>query len=301
VSKLPAARALAAPILLLLALTAGLLAACTAEAAPVLRFTGIPNQNTTELAARYQPLARYLTEKLGVRVEYVPSADYNASVDAFKNGDVLLAWFGGYTGVQARGAVPGARAIACGRRDLEFKSYFVANPALGLKPSDEFPLALAGKRFTFGSASSTSGRLMPEFFIRKHTGKSPAEFFGAEPSFSGGHDKTAALVAAGTFEAGVLDYTVYDKLVKEKKVDPAEVQVLWTSPPYADYNFTVHPRLDELFGQGFSQRLQGVLTSIPESEREALAALDRPDGLVPCSNDTFEELRRTALDIGLLR
>src|SRR5258708_18163267 len=105
----------------------------------VLRFSGIPNQNSTDLAEKYRPLAKYLTDKLGVQVEYVPVADYNATVDAFKNGDLQLCWFGGFTGVQARIAVPGSKAICCGPRDMKFKSYFVANKKLGLAKKDEFP------------------------------------------------------------------------------------------------------------------------------------------------------------------
>ncbi len=273
-----------------------------AQAKPTLKFTGIPNQNTTELAEKYRPLAKHLSEKLGIPVEYVPSADYNASVDAFKNGDVQLAWFGGYTGCQARAAVPGARAIACGVRDLKFKSYLIANKASGLAPSTEFPTALAGKKFTFGSASSTSGRLMPEHFLRKATKKSPKEFFGAEPSFSGSHDKTIELVAAGTFDAGVVDYTVYDKRLKEKKIDPAVVQIIWTTPEYADYNFTVHPKVEETYGKGFTEKLQAALIGIQGEDRQLLAAVDRvEDGLIVCTNETFETLRKTAVDIGLLR
>lgn len=273
-----------------------------AQAKPPLKFTGIPNQSTTELAEKYAPLAKYLTEKLGVPVEYVPSADYNASVDAFKNGDVQLAWFGGYTGCQARAAVPGARAIACGKLDLKFKSYFIANKASGIAKSAEFPMALAGKKFTFGSASSTSGRLMPEYFIRKNTKKSPKEFFGAEASFSGAHDKTVALVTAGTFDAGCVDFAVFDQLVKDKKVDFDKIEIVWTSPEFADYNFTAHPKLEETYGKGFTDKLQSVLIGIQGDDKQVLAAMNRTaDGLVACSNETFETLRKTAVEIGLLR
>ncbi len=276
--------------------------ATTTAPKPVLKFTGIPNQNTTELAEKYAPLAKYLSSKLDVVVEYVPSADYNASVDAFKNGDVQLAWFGGYTGCQARAAVPGARAIACGKVDLKFKSYFIANKSAGIAKSENFPMALAGKKFTFGSASSTSGRLMPEYFIRKNSKKSPKEFFGAEPSFSGSHDKTIELVTAGTFDAGVVDFAVFDKRVKEEKVDLDKVQIIWTTPEFADYNFTVHPKLDVIYGEGFTEKLQSVLVGIDEEDRHFLDALDRSkDGLVACSNETFETLRKTAVEIGLLR
>lgn len=276
--------------------------AAKADTIKTLRFSGIPNQNTTELAANYKPLAKYLSDKLGVAVEYVPSADYNASVDGFKNGDLQLCWFGGYTGVQARAAVAGARAIACGPRDMKFRSYFVANKSSGLVKSADFPMGLKGKKFTFGSPQSTSGRLMPEYFIRKQTQMSPKEFFGAEQAFTKSHDETMQLVGAGTFDAGVVDYTVYEKRVKEQKVDPAVVVVVWESPEFCDYQFTAHPALDATFGKGFTEKLQNVLISIKGDDLDVLKAMDRNEGgLIACKNEDFETLRKTAIEIGLLR
>jgi len=128
----------------------------------VLRFTAIPDQNTTELQEKFKPFAEYLTSQLGIRVEYVPARDYQASVEMFINGDVGLAWFGGLTGVQARSKVPGARAIAQGDVDPKYYSYFIAHRDTGLKRSDEFPMGIGKYSFTFGSEQSTSGRLMPE-------------------------------------------------------------------------------------------------------------------------------------------
>ena len=270
-----------------------------AASTKVLRFTGIPNENTTELKAKYQPLADHLAKELGVKVEYVPVANYPASVDAFKNGDILLCWFGGYTGLQARQAVPGAKVIACGKIDKEFHTYFVANKSLGLEKGDAFPMALEGKKFTFGSESSTSGRLMPEYFIRQATGKSPAEFFGAEMNFSKAHDKTAKLVEAGTFDAGAMDYATYDRMVKEGKLDADVCRIVWVTPNYVDYNFTVHPKLDGDFGAGFTEKLQKVLVAIQDPA--LLAGPNRPEGLIPATNEDFETLRKAALEAGLMR
>ena len=280
------------------------LLASAALAAPqekpkVLRFSGIPNNNTTELAEKYRPLARHLSQALGVEVEYVPTSDYGATVEAFKNGDLQLAWFGGLTGVRARAAVPGAHAIACGKVDKQFKTYFVANASTKLERSDEFPTALAGKKFTFGSAESTSGRLMPEYWIRKKTGKSPREFFGAEMQFSGAHDKTAALVQAGTFDAGAIDFTTYERLVKERKLDPVICRVIWVTPQYADYNFTAHPALEERFGAGFTEKLTRALLAIEDPA--LLAGIDRPQGLVACTDADFEDLRKLAVELKLVR
>ena len=156
----------------------------------VLKFTAIPDQNTTLLQERFAPMAAHLSQVLGVPVEYVPARDYQASVEMFRNGDVHLAWFGGLTGVQARAAVPGARAIAQGKADPEFYSYIIANASTGLEKSDDFPMGIRDLTFTFGSESSTSGRLMPEHFIRTLGGAAPAEFFSQPFGFSGSHDKT---------------------------------------------------------------------------------------------------------------
>lgn len=268
------------------------------KAATVLRYTAIPDQNTTELTQRFQPLTDYLAKELGVAVEYVPARDYQASVEMFRNGDIQLAWFGGLTGVQARAAVPGARAIAQGKADPEYYSYFIANSATGLERGDAFPLAIADLTFTFGSESSTSGRLMPEFFIKQNTGKSPAEFFSQPFGFSGSHDKTCELVEAGRFQCGVVNYMVYDKRVAQGELDPAVCRVIWQTPTFADYNFTAHPGLETTFGAGFTDKLQKVLVGIEDAQ--LLAALPR-ERLIPARNEEFDGIAAVARDLGMVR
>ncbi|MFT7485926.1 MAG: phosphonate transport system substrate-binding protein, partial [Candidatus Paceibacteria bacterium] len=229
-----------------------------------LRFSAIPGENTSLMIEKFGALATHLSAELGVPVQYVHVSDYGASVEAFKNGDVSLAWFGGLTGVRARRAVSGAEAIAQGKVDPAYKSYFIANKNSGLTPSDEFPMQLQGKSFTFGSDSSTSGRLMPEFFMREATGKSPKEFLGSEMNFSGNHDRTLQLVQDGTFDAGVLSYKTYDTRLAEGKVDEEKVFILWTTPAYPDYSWNAHPNLEERFGSGFTEKLQKALVAIED-------------------------------------
>lgn len=266
--------------------------------AKTLHFTAIPDQNSTELAEKFAPLARHLQQALGVPVEYVPAHDYPASVEMFKNGDVQLAWYGGLTGVQARQAVPGARAIAQGDVDANYYSYFIAHVDTGLERSADLPADIGRFKFSFGSESSTSGRLMPEFFLREATGKAPAELFASPAGFSGSHDKTIELVESGQYEIGAVNYKVYDQRVAEGKTDPAICKVIWQSPTYADYNWTAHPSLDADFGAGFTERLQAALVAIDDPQ--LLAALPR-DRLVPASNEAFEALARVAAELDMLR
>jgi len=220
----------------------------------VLRFSAIPDQNTQHLKERFDAWAKYLSHKLNVKVEFVPSNDYPASVAAFSKGDIQLAWFGGLTGVQAQHAVPGARAIAMGEADARFVSYFIAHQSTGLTKSDDFPAAISKLKFTFGSRGSTSGRLMPSNYIMENTGKAVDEFFEQDVGYSGKHDLTLQNVRNGTYQAGVLNYAVYDRLAAADPTIRDEAPIIWVTPEYADYNFTAHPKLEEMFGEGFIDR-----------------------------------------------
>ncbi len=268
------------------------------DSPPVLRLSALPDQNTTELTQRFAPFIAHLSEKLDVLVEYVPARDYQAVVEMFRNGDIQLAWFGGLTGVQARAAVPGARAIAQGQADPEYFSYFIANASTGLTRNDKFPAGIAELSFAFGSESSTSGRLMPEYFIRTNTGLTPDEFFSRPFGFSGSHDKTCELVAAGRFAAGVVNYKVYERRVANGTTDPQQCRIIWQTPFFADYNFTAHPDLERIFGHGFTDRLQQVLLDI--EDQSLLEALPRQK-LIAAENAEFAGIAAVAKQLGMVR
>lgn len=282
-----------------LALTLAL-SSCAGEEPRPLRFTAIPDSNRTELEQRFQPVADHLASRLGRPVEYVPTNDYAASVEMFKAGDIDLAWFGGLTGAQARAAVAGAEAVAQGAVDAHFRTYFVVHPpALDLEPDQEaLPLAqLEGVRFAFGSRQSTSGRLMPEHFLRAASGRSPEELFEAVV-YSGSHDKTAELVASGSVAAGAINFRTYDELVAAGDLDPEACRVVWRTPEYADYNWTLAPGLDERFGAGTDAALRSALLELDDPA--LLAALQRPEGMIPASNADYAAIEAVARELGFL-
>lgn len=269
-------------------------------AAKVLRFSAIPNQNATELKAKFDPLAAHLSKELGITVEFFPSADYKASVEAFKNGQIQLAWFGGVTGVQARAAVPGAKAIVQGKEDTAFKSYFIAHKDTGLEKSDTFPAGLGALKFAFGSETSTSGRVMPSWYIKQNSGKAEKDFFAQPPVFTGSHDKTIEQVSAGTVQAGVCDYTVYDKLVAAGKVDPAVAKVIWVTPAFPDYNFTVHPSVETDFGAGFTDKLKSALIAMTTKAPELLKVFPR-EALIEAKNEDYKPVEDVCRELGIVR
>lgn len=267
------------------------------DSVPTLRFSAIPDQEETRLREKYAPVARYLESKLAVPVEYVHATRYSDAVQLFKNGDILLAWFGGLSGVQARHAVPGARAIVQGLEDPEFYSYFIAHRDAGIERSDTFPMAMRGKSFSFGAMGSTSGRLLPEWFIRQNAGASPDAFFSSV-SFSGSHDQTAELVGSGQIQVGVLSYKVYERRVVEGATDPAVAKIVWVTPTYPDYNFTAHPDLERIYGEDMIVRLQRALL---EMKDPALLSAFLRKGFIEAHNSDFKAIRKLALELGFIR
>ena len=261
-------------------------------------FTAIPDQDTTRLQERFGKIADYLSEELGITVKYIPVKSYSASVQAFKNNEVQLAWFGGLSGVQARIAVPNSVAIAQGTEDPDFISYFIANTSTGLSFSEKFPKDIADKTFTFGSKGSTSGRLMPEHFIRQaFEGKAPREVF-KRVGFSGDHSKTLALVQAGSYEVGAMNFKVWLKEVEAGKVDPTKVQVIWRTPGYPDYNWTIRGSVDETYGEGFIKKVQGALLDI--TDPAILNAFPRAK-FIPADNSMYKPILDTAIEVGIIR
>ncbi|NJM34297.1 MAG: putative selenate ABC transporter substrate-binding protein [Rhodomicrobium sp.] len=278
-----------------LAIMAGISPA-SAQDKPAFVFTAIPSQDETRLVERFTRFAGYLKGKLGIEVKYVPVKSYPAAVTAFTNNQVQLAWFGGFTGVQARAAVPGSEAIVQGAEDVAFKTYVIANSATGLKPSKDFPEGIAGKTFTFGSRSSTSGRVMPEYFIREHFKKGPDELF-SRVGFSGDHSKTIQLVQTGAYEVGVVDYKVFETEKKAGKIDETKVQAIWETPAYPDYNFTVRGDVDQTFGAGFKAKLTEAILAL--DDKEILGFFERSK-FIPAKNGDYKPIEDVAKASNLL-
>jgi phosphonate transport system substrate-binding protein len=260
-------------------------------------FTAIPDEDTARLQQRFSKVAQYLSEKLGVEVKYIPVKSYSASVAAFKNDEVQLAWFGGLSGVQARLDVPGSMAIAQGEEDPEFISYFIAHSSTGLTSSEAFPREIEGKTFTFGSKGSTSGRLMPEYFIRQELGKAPRDAF-KRVGYSGDHSKTLALVQSGSYEVGALNYKVWENELKAGTVDESKVRVIWKTPSYPDYNWTIRGDVNETWGEGFIDKVQQALLDMKDPD--LLASFPRTS-FIKADNSMYQPILDTAREIGILQ
>ncbi len=280
-----------------LALFAGIAATAPKTAtAETFVFTAIPDQDESKLRERFDKVAAYLANELGVETKYVPVKSYAAAVTAFRNNQVQLAWFGGLSGVRARALVEGSQAIAQGYEDQAFETYFIAHASTGLKPSESFPTGIKGKTFTFGSKGSTSGRLMPEYHIRQAFGAAPDDVF-SKVGFSGNHSKTIALVQSGAYQVGAVNFQVWLDEMKDGKIDESKVSVIWKTPPYPDYQWSIRGDVDKTFGAGFTLRVTKALLSM--TDPELLASFPRTS-FIPASNADYQPILDVAKQIKLI-
>ncbi len=271
--------------------------ACSAAvSAETLVFTAIPDEDETKLVERFRGIADYLSENLDVDVRYIPVKSYAAAVSAFRNNQVQLAWFGGLSGVQARSLVPGSEAIAQGVEDQAFYSHIIAHKSTGLEEAEELPEALRGKTFTFGSKGSTSGRLIPEYYIREAFDEAPEDVF-SRVGFSGNHTRTLRLVEAGTYDVGAINFSVWDKETKDGNVDTDAVKVIWTTPSYPNYQWSIRGDADERFGEGFTDRVQQALLNM--KDEKLLNSFPR-SGFIPVSNDAYKPIEVVGKQIGII-
>ena len=258
-----------------------------------LRITAIPDESPTELARKAAPLAKYLEQRLGMKVEFTPVTDYAAAVEALANQQVDLAWFGGFTFVQAQQRAAG-KVIPLVQReeDEKFRSVFITTEDKIRSLAD-----LKGKTLSFGSQSSTSGHLMPRSFMLS-AGLDPDRDL-RRVAYSGAHDATVAAVASGKVDAGALNISVWEKLVADKKVDPAKVRVFYTTPPYFDYNWTVHADMPAAQKEKLAKAFLDLSKATPEG-REILE-LQRATRFVPTQAANYKGIEAAARSAGLLK
>ncbi len=276
-----------------MALTLGFSAQALAQAQPqVLRITAIPDESPTELARKAGPLVKYLEGKLGMKVEYTPVTDYAAAVETLVNKKVDMAWFGGFTFVQAH-VRSGGKAVPLVQReeDEKFRSVFITSD-----PAIKTLADLKGRDLSFGSQSSTSGHLMPRSFLLQ-AGIDPDKDL-KRVAYSGAHDATIAAVASGKVQAGALNISVWEKFVADKKVDTDKVRVFYTTPTYYDYNWTVHADMPAALREKITSAMLSLSKATPEGKE--LLELQRATRFVPSKADNYKGIEAAARSAGLL-
>lgn len=270
---------------LLVSLTFGCSPKSPANKAPanVLRVGALPDQDEAALRAAYAPLMDFLSKKLEVPVELTVATSYPDLVDRFEAREIQLARFGAVTYVHANRRC-GAEPLVMSDVDTRFTSYFLVpgeSPANGLAD-------LKGKSFSFGSALSTSGHYMPQYFMREQQIE-PEEFF-SDVIYSGAHDATAYLLRDKEVDAGAANSRIIDQMFEDGRLKSGDVRILWETPPYADYVWATSADMNEERRADLLDAFLEILPGTEETDR-ILQNLGANSHFLPATDGDFAKIR----------
>jgi phosphonate transport system substrate-binding protein len=256
----------------------------------VLRVAMIPSTDPGKIVRESQPLVNYLERETGSRVELVVPTNYAAVVEAIANDRVDIAYLGGFTFVQASQRA-GVRPLVQRERDQNFHSVFITQPGSGINTLAD----LKGHSFAFGDVNSTSGHLMPAYYMRA-AGIDPGAL--AKTLYTGGHDATALAVANAKVDAGAMDELVYTTMMKTGKITPAQVKIFYTTPAFFDYVWVARKGLD----QERSDHFAAAFLKLDSSNAESKILLDLLNATkyVAAQDASYDKLRQAAQAEGLL-
>jgi phosphonate transport system substrate-binding protein len=267
--------------------------ALPAQAQQTLKVSAIPDESPTELLRKFKLLGAYLEKELGMKVNWTPVNDYPAVVEGLTARKIDLAWLGGFTFVQVRLRTGAANPIVQRAEDEKFTSKFIVPASSAARSLQD----LKGKTFAFGSPSSTSGSLMPRYFLLKEGINADKDF--SRVAYSGAHDATLAFVASGRADAGVLNASVWEKLVEKGDPNARAVKVLATTTPYYDYNWTVRGDLDPVIVKKLTEAFLKLDPKNPAHKE--IMELQRASRFIPSKPENYKGIEEAARSAGLLK
>jgi len=269
------------------------LSACSgpeqASSNETLRIGILPDEGEEVLRERYTPLFEFLSQETGRPYELLIPNSYEDLLRKFGEGQIDLAYFGGVTFMKANSehdAVP----LVMRDVDSRFTSVLVV---AGDKSFEE----LRGKRFSFGSRLSTSGHLMPRHFLQVQRGVNPEKYFRSI-QYSGKHDRTAYWVRDGEVDAGMVNSEIVRKMFADGRLQPGDIRIIWTTPPYPDYVWTLHPRIHPVDSERIQQAF--LKLSIDNPQHETILSNMSAAGFYPASIEDFSMLKQVMTGFGVL-
>lgn len=247
----------------------------------------LPDQSSDNIPSRFAPLIDYLQATTGRSMQLVMADDYSALLQSFVNQDVHLAFFGGLTYVRAEEAA-GAEPLVLRDVDVAFRSCYVT----GADDQRLFLEDFEDSAFSFGPELSTSGHLMPRYFMQR-AGIVPEAFFRSV-QHSEGHDQTALQVADSVVDIGVMNCSIYDELVEAGTISDREVRLLTKTPAYVNYVWAIQPAIDEQLKRELVDAFLAL--DIADAEHEAILRPLRAGVFLPAGRADFEDVRRAVLE-----
>ncbi len=215
----------------------------------------IPERNIINQMERYRPLAEYLSERIGRKVELSVLTRYGNIIDNFKTLGLDGAFFGSFTYEMARvklGVVPLARQENMDGTSTYYGMIFTRKDS-GIRAAKD----MKGKVFAFVDEATTAGYLLPLAYFREN-GITDYSAFLKETYFTGTHDDAIYDVLNGRADIGAAKNTVFFSLLSADKRLKEELIILKRSSNVPENSLAVRKDLDASVKAGMKGILLGM-------------------------------------------
>lgn len=246
----------------------------------------LPGESAPTVMRLNEPLRAYLEKKLGLPVELVVGANYAATGEALRFGRLDIAYLGPVTYL--------LRARSAKLEPFARPSHAIVGPtfqAVIIVPADSPAKTLAdlkGGEIAFGDPASTSGTWVPRYQLLAAGLVSGRDY---TLRVLGAHDSVALAVANKKVAAGGLSMPIYNRLIKENKIDAKAVRVLAESPAIPEYMWTFREGLDP----EFKEQIRKAFISVDDPE--ALKVF-RAEAFIPAVDSDVDRVRNWIDAIG---
>jgi len=231
------------------------LSPCRAVAAEPLVIGVVPEMNVFKQMARYEPLGKYLAEKMGREVKITIKSPYGNIVDRLRERKIDGAFLGAFTGALAitqLGEEPLARPVNPDGNSTECGCIFVRKDR-DIQSVEQ----MRGKNLALVEKATASGYVFPVAYFRRYGVDDLGTYF-QEVLFVGSHDATIMAVLDGDADVGAAKSSVFDRLNLENPRIKKELTILATSHPVPSNGLCVRPDLPN----EVKQRLKTLLLKL---------------------------------------
>lgn len=260
-------------------------AACRQDS---LRISIIPVKNMGRLINEYQPLARVLSQGLGMPVRILHASSYEAVVDALVSGGTDIARLGPASYLQAWQQNPEIEAFAtltpAAGHFSSGGSYYHSLLVVRSDSKLSSVGSLRGRRVALGDPASTSGALIPRHVFPEVIAEPLSGYF-SRLVYAGSHDRALDALLNGRVDAVFVSSERADEYLTRELIEEDTLQVLWRSAPihYDPLVFSANV-CDYL-----KERIRNLVTA-PTPALDEFIQSQRAVAIVPVDHRVYEPL-----------
>ena len=220
----------------------------------------IPVRDANEMIEGFEPIRKYLEERLGMPIEVTVTEDYVSLIEGMKTSNIDIGWYGAFSYIAAESEMELNPLVLETRKDsgAYYQSLIITHKDSGIRSIE----GLEGKKFAFVDSGSTSGFVLPYALFKSR--QIDYEQFFSEYYYAGSHEQVPMDIQAHKVDAGAISSIQFDTMIHNGKIKRDDFVVIWKSNDIPGAPFVARSDLNENIQTNFVVAMENINTEFPE-------------------------------------